>query len=294
LAFSSSLALTNVAEQTRGKIYAHSCHQARSPTGRKILSTNLNCQLVAGLFGVLICVAAVNQPSSAQAAGNVQAQLENGDLIITGDDRDNNIIVIQECCSTVIVKGRADTTVNGSASRFDTQVTHDIIIGLNHGNDFVRVEVVPGVGGTMNDLKIRSGTGDDTVELLGVTVQNDTRIETGDGDDVIFIDGVQEPNGYQHPNFTGRFSVDAGTGQDLLEFHHAIFRGEVNVTMGSGIDGVCNTEDSDFLQPDRATFDGGPPNGFPGDGFVAPIIQLPHIINFEEFPDDCSFLGGRD
>ena len=179
------------------------------------MSTSLNCQLVAGLFGVLICVAAVNQPSSAQAAGNVQANLENGDLIITGDDRDNNIIVIQECCSTVIVKGRADTTVNGSASRFDTQVTHDIIIRLNQGNDFVRVEVVPGVEGIMNALKIHSGKGDDTVELLGVTVQDNTVIETGDGDDVIFIDGVQEPNGYQRPDFRGRFSVDAGSGQDL-------------------------------------------------------------------------------
>jgi len=258
------------------------------------LSMNLHCQFVAGLFGFLICAAAVNQPSPAQAAGNVDATLQNGDLIISGDDRDNNIIVIQECCSTVIVKGRADTTINGSTSRFDTEVTHDIIIGLNDGNDFVRVEVVPGVGEIMNDLKIHSGHGDDTVELLGVTVQDDTAIETGDGDDVIFIDGVQEPNGYQHPDFRGRFSVKAGSGQDLLEFHHAIFRGEVDVTMGNGIDGVCNTEDSDFLQPDQATFDGGPPNGFPGDGFVAPIIQLPHIINFEEFPDDCSFLGGRD
>lgn len=259
-----------------------------------MLSPHLNCQFAGALFGVLICAAAVNQPTSVQAAGNVQAQLQNGDLIITGDDRDNNIIVIQECCSTVIVKGRADTTINGSSSRFDAQVMHDVIIRLNRGNDFVRVEVVPGVEGIMNDLKIHSGTGDDTVELLGVTVREDTVIDTGDGEDVIFIDGVQEPNGYQRPDFRGRFSVDAGSGQDLLEFHHAMFRGEVNVTMGNGIDGVCNTEDSDFLQPNRATFDGGPPHGFPGDGFVAPIIQLPNIIDFEEFPDDCSFLGGRD
>ena len=259
-----------------------------------MLGPHLKCQLVAGLFGVFICAAAVNQPSSVQAAGNVQAQLENGDLIISGDDRDNNIIVIQECCRTVIVNGRADTTINGSTSRFEAEVTHDIIIRLNGGSDFVRVEVVPGFGGITNDLRIHSGHGNDTVELLGVSVQNDTVLDMGDGDDVIFIDGVQEPNGYRRPDFTDKFSVDAGSGRDLLEFHHAIFRGEVNVTMGNGIDGVCNTEDSDFLQPNQAIFDGGPPNGFPGDGFVAPIIELPHIINFEDFPDDCSYLGGRD
>jgi hypothetical protein len=266
----------------------------RSSKGGIVLSPYLNCELAASLVGVLICAATINQPSSAQAAGNVQAQLENGDLIISGDDRDNNIIVIQECCRTVIVNGRADTTVNGSNSRFETEVTHDIIIRLNGGSDFVRAEVVPGVGGIVNDLKIHSGPGDDTVELLGVIVRDHTVIEMGDGDDVIFIDGVQDPNGYQRPDFRGRFSVDAGNGRDLLEFHHAIFRGEVDVTMGNGIDGVCNTEDSEFLQPNQATFDGGPPTGFPGDGFVAPIIELPHIINFEDFPDDCSYLGGRD
>jgi hypothetical protein len=125
-------------------------------------------------------------------------------------------------------------------------------------------------------------------------VKDDTRIDTGDGNDIIFIDGVLGPNGFSRPDFRGRFTLDSGSGDDLLEFHHALFRGEVNVSMGSGIDGVCNTEDSEFQRPDQARFDGGPPGGFPGDGFVAPIIQLKNITNFEDFPDDCSYLGGRD
>ena len=105
---------------------------------------------------------------------------------------------------------------------------------------------------------------------------------------------MQEPNGYQRPDFRGRFSVDADSGQDLLEFHHAIFRGEVNATMRSGIDGVCNTEDSDFLQPDQATFDGGPPMDFRATASLHQSYSSPTSLIFEEFPDDCSFLGGRD
>ena len=261
------------------------------------MNRKLNYRVVIRLLAVLATTVGLNLAwaISAHGAGNVEVTLQNGDAILTGDDGDNNIIVTQECCEKVVVTGRAETTINGNTGRVDIEdVTGDIVIEMHGGNDFVRVEVVSGVGEIMNDLKIHSGRGDDTVELLGVTVQDDTAIETGDGNDVIFIDGVREPNGYQHPDFGGRFSVEAGSGQDLLEFHHAIFRGEVDVTMGNGIDGVCNTEDSDFLQPNQANFDGGQPNGFPGDGFVAPIIQLPHIINFEEFPDDCSFLGGRD
>ncbi len=248
-----------------------------------------------GLIGSFICALALNQPSSTQAAGNVHLKLENGDLIITGDNQDNNIIVIQECCQIVVVNGCADTTVNGSAGRVDVEgVTRDIIISTNEGKDSVRVEITPGVAVIAHNLKINTGGADDTVELFGVTVRGNTQIQTDDGDDVILIDGVQTPNGYKRPDFKGSFSVTAGSGDDLLEFHNAIFRGAVDVKMGSGIDGVCSTEDSEFAAPNLAFFDGGLPNGFPGDGFVAPIIELPHITNFEDFPDDCSYLGGRD
>src|SRR5438876_1180201 len=109
------------------------------------------------------------------------------------------------------------------------------------------------------------GEGEDIIELLGVTVANETRIATGDGNDIIFIDGVLSPNGFSDSNFAGKFTLKSGNGDDLLEFHHRVFRSDVDVTMGSGIDGVCNTEDSEFQQPDRARFDGGPSSGFPGD-----------------------------
>jgi len=84
------------------------------------------------------------------------------------------------------------------------------------------------------------------------------------------------------------------SGDDFLEFHHALLRGAVDVSMGSGNDGVCNTEDSEFYRPSDAVFDGGPPTQLPGDGFVASIIYFKNIVNFENFPDDCAYLGGRD
>src|SRR5438128_2116771 len=140
-----------------------------------------NYPVLIRLLTVLVSAVGLNPAvaTSAHAAGNVELRLEHGNAVITGDEGDNNIIVIQACCQTVIVTGRAETTVNGN---------------------------------------------------------------------------------------TGR----------------------------SGVEGVCNAEDSEFLNPERARFDGGAPSGFPGDGFVAPAIEFTHINNFEDFPDDCSFLGGRD
>jgi hypothetical protein len=233
--------------------------------------------------------------SSSHGAGNVQASLQNGNLLIIGDENDNNIMIIRECCQTIAITGRAQTTINGRTGRFDVEgVTQGIDIRMKGGRDFVRFELVPGFGGLPQDLNIDTGDGDDMVELIGLRVKGDTRIDTGDGDDIIFIDGVLNPNGFSKSDFVGRFALLAGSGNDLLEFHHAIFRGEVDVRMGAGIDGVCNTEDSEFVMAELARFDGGPPSGLFGDGFVAPTLEFTHIRDFEDFPDDCSYLGGRD
>ncbi len=246
-----------------------------------------------------ICVFCVGvsfaSPKWAQAKGNVELTVQDGTLIVTGDERENNIIVIRACCDKVLVTGRAETTVNGNAGRVDVEgVTRDIAVRLRGGDDFLRVEMVSGAPALAKDLRIHAGNGDDIIELMGVAVQDSTVLDLGDGSDIVFIDGVLNPNEYVRPDFRGRFSLDAGNGDDLLEFHHALFRGAIDVSMGSGIDGVCNTEDSEFQNFDAARFDGGPPTGFPGDGFVAPIIYFTHLTGFENFPDDCAYLGGRD
>jgi len=222
-------------------------------------------------------------------AGNVQVSVVNGNLIIQGDNRDNNIIVTEGN-----IAGRAGTTINGERRIFPPEgVTGDIVINMKGGNDFVRVEL-PGTNfAVQHDLEINMGPGNDILELLQVRVPEETRIDTAGGHDIILIDGVFRASEFNRPEFTGKFTVDTGSGEDLLEFHNAIFSGEVDVDLGSGIDGACSTEDSEFLMPEQAVFNGGPPSGFPGDGFVAASTQFTNIINFENFPDDCSFLGGR-
>jgi len=225
-------------------------------------------------------------------AGDVQVSVVDGNLIIRGDNRDNNIIVTEGN-----ITGRAGTTINGQRNISPPEgVTGDIVINMKGGNDFVRVELPGSNFAVQHDLEINMGPGNDILELLQVKVPEETRINTAAGHDTIFIDGVFTPNvlvEFVRSEFTGKFTVNTGSGEDLLEFHNTIFSGEVDVDLGSGIDGACSTLDSEFLMPEQAIFNGGPPSGFPGDGFVAPSTEFTNIINFENFPDDCSHIGGR-
>jgi hypothetical protein len=221
--------------------------------------------------------------------GNVQVTVENGDLVIRGDNGDNNIILIESG-----VAGRAGTTVNGEFRTFIPDgVTDDVRIEMKGGDDFVRIEL-PGTNFAIpDDLEIIMGYGDDTLELLQTRAPDATRIYTGYGNDVVLVDGVRRFSEYFPTDFGGKFVLAAGAGNDLFEFHNTIFRGEVDVRLGIGIDGACATQNSEFLAPHLASFDGGGPGGFPGDGFVSPSLEFTSLLNFEFFPDDCSFLGGR-
>ena len=221
--------------------------------------------------------------------GNVQVTVENGDLVIRGDNGDNNIILIESG-----VAGRAGTTVNGERRTFIPDgVTDDVRIEMKGGDDFVRIEL-PGTNFAIpHDLVINLGYGDDTLELLQTLAPHGTRIFAGYGNDVVFIDGVRRFSQYFPSDFGGKFAITGGSGNDLLEFHNTIFRREVDVRLGIGNDGACSTQNAEFLAPHLASFDGGGPSGFLGDGFVSPSLEFTTLVNFEFFPDDCSFLGGR-
>jgi len=252
----------------------------------KVMNRRVSYRPVIRLLAVLASAVGLNIAcaTSAQAAGNVEVREQGEVLIITGDDSDNNII-IQE---GGLVTGRADTTVTGSVQG----EIHDVVIRMRGGDDFVRVDAGPGTT-VFRDLKIETGMGDDTIEILGVRITHETQIDTGDGNDILLIDGVRTPFGFSRSDFTSKFALDSGSGRDLFEFHNAIFRGEVDVRLGFGIDGACGFEDTEFQRPHLVRFDGGPPSGFPGDGIVNAGLEFT-IIDFEDFPDDCSFLGGRD
>ena len=86
---------------------------------------------------------------------------------------------------------------------------------MRGGDDFVRVDAGPGTT-VFRDLKIETGMGDDTIEILGVRITHETQIDTGDGNDILLIDGVRTPFGFSRSDFTSKFALDSGSGRDLF------------------------------------------------------------------------------
>ena len=175
----------------------------------KVMNRRVSYRPVIRLLAVLASAVGLNIAcaTSAQAAGNVEVREQGEVLIITGDDSDNNII-IQE---GGLVTGRADTTVTGSVQG----EIHDVVIRMRGGDDFVRVDAGPGTT-VFRDLKIETGMGDDTIEILGVRITHETQIDTGDGNDILLIDGVRTPFGFSRSDFTSKFALDSGSGRDLF------------------------------------------------------------------------------
>jgi large repetitive protein len=85
------------------------------------------------------------------------------------------------------------------------------------------------------NLTIKSGTGNDAIALNFITVLGATLVTTGSGADILAID--------QGANFTGTFSANLGSGDDLVAFAQSAgatqpveFTGKVTVLCGTGND----------------------------------------------------------
>jgi hypothetical protein len=140
-------------------------------------------------------------------AGDVTAQIINGNLLIRGDTSDNIIAITSPATGSITITG-TNTTVNTLSTPVTlTGFTGGIKMKMEEGNDSVTLTSLTVDGkvkfkgeegddtfqtsgtNTFNDkLVVKMGEGDDTVTLpAGVTVTGKTKIKGGDGTDNITI-----------------------------------------------------------------------------------------------------------
>ena len=180
-------------------------------------------------------------------AGNVLASVNSGgDLLITGDNQDNNIQIFQSMQQGAVIPGRVyitgaqntNTTINGqSDGQYFDNVTRDIKIDLKDGLD--RVKLGDGLASdhfvAPHDLVIDMGPGKDGVLIPAVTVKNNLTVNQGAGDDGFLLqDSIVGTDGG-----TGDVTINGGNGADYIGFASDHIHGKL--TVNAGTDNAADT-----------------------------------------------------
>lgn len=181
-------------------------------------------------------------------AGDVSVFIDaNFALKIIGDDADNQVQIIGGRFSSAQVIGLEGTTINGSASPFQSTIgLRDLLVQMNGGNDeidlhdgrFSFIAKLQGGGGddsitarnsNLHGLRIAAGDGHDLVQIDNVFAVNSSSIQTEAGDDVIAI--------YNHAA-GGDIVFRAGSGDDTLAVDRMGMYDILNLDMQSGNDQI--------------------------------------------------------
>ena len=163
------------------------------------------------------------------------ALVAGGELKVTGDDQDNNIVISRTAGGTILVNNGAIPIVNGPATIANTNHLH--LVGAD-GNDNISLDETNGAlpdaalfGGTGNDSLV-SGSGIDFIQgeagndtiLMGAS--DDTfSWNPGDGSDVVDGQAGSDDMVFNGNNLAEQFNfTDTGVGSP---FHHLQFTRDV-------------------------------------------------------------------
>lgn len=197
-----------------------------------------------------------NLESRSMMAGDVTAAVVGGDLVLTGDNQDNAIVVKQFLGNQFIVSGQnADgsaTTINGQANQLFT-FNGDVRVQLNGGDDKVTFDKpqlsIPGFSGSESKfpgaIAVDGGDGNDQLILRDVSIREELLAEMGDGDDLVqatnLDTGLLDGNAN---NFSGNITLLMGEDEDTVNLNQVDIDGFLALDMGA----EDNDDESVLLQ----------------------------------------------
>lgn len=192
---------------------------------------------------VLAAIAAIAFSSSpALAAGFIEVKLKKGKLLLKGDSQ-RNVIDVEKSDVGLRIVGKEGTLINGLVEVV-LPMPDAIKIKLSGGDDHVHVGSIQ-----VDDLKISTGEGDDTVYVHASWCTDDLRIKTGSGSDYVSLTqteitdsmSIQLGSGddglYASVLDTfGKSKIRGGHGLDYAYLHSCFFEGNSDVHMGGSPD----------------------------------------------------------
>jgi hypothetical protein len=178
-------------------------------------------------------------------AGDVSAAVLGGNLRILGDKLDNEISITETAPGTFLVSGLDGTTINQqpAGTPFEAHdVTNNVFIRMGDGNDTVDLHQVSIHG----NLDILTGGGNDDIEIVGAEIARNARIDSGPGDDVVNLgtsSAAQPVIAAASPLPTGvriknNLDIHTGLGDDEVELADTHIGGNALVDTGAGNDTI--------------------------------------------------------
>ncbi|HIF01721.1 MAG TPA: hypothetical protein EYQ63_33150 [Fuerstia sp.] len=190
-------------------------------------------------------------PTNFAGAGNVAARIFGNNLILTGDNAANGVMVSTNQDGWVTVIGLGDTTIAGQNQPWvidgwtmvpgdlrinlhgggdavllnNLQVGDDVTVNTHGGDDFVLIDEL----GVTGDLDVRSASGHNSFYIMDTQVGGLVRSITGSGNDALLTDNVW---------FGGRTIVIARSGNDLFASTNSTLAGDLVLNAGAGNDQV--------------------------------------------------------
>jgi hypothetical protein len=161
-------------------------------------------------------------------AGDVQVTVDDGTLVITGDNNDNTVLIAGGAAGAVTISADDDTSFffNGveQSGPFVVGGFDSIIVDLNAGNDTLEMNNV-----ATTDLVITMDEGADVVRLgaFEAYAANPGGITAASGS--VGVDGF--------------LSIDTGTGADLVEVVRVFGGADWDINLGDS-DGTNNNNDA--------------------------------------------------
>src|SRR5436190_15905870 len=153
-------------------------------------------------------------------AGDVTAQIHNGNLIIKGDSNDN-VVAVTQSGTTITVTGTGTTVNGGTTPAVLTGFTGGIKLKMKGGNDGVTL-----TGLTATELEADLGKGNDTLDIENCTVNGETELEGEKGNDTVTIDTATTTETPISSRFNGVLDIDLGKGTDTLRMLNATVTGK--------------------------------------------------------------------
>ena len=116
-------------------------------------------------------------------AGDVAARVVNGDLVVSGDNQDNELYFYQSGPDSFVLFGENGTRINGLSGAPFIGVRDDIRINLRNGDNKIAFQGLD----LPDDILVRTGNGTDKLIFEGLTVRSDLRVRTGRSNDSVFV-----------------------------------------------------------------------------------------------------------